>query len=80
MKSDFKGLQSGFGSLYCVLRYSGTVWLALHDLYPVELDQAYDRGDIDIAITRSLEHSKNLQSRVLLRDPLVAVPSRDHEG
>ena len=29
------------------------VKLALHDLYPVELDQACDRGEIDIAITRS---------------------------
>jgi DNA-binding transcriptional LysR family regulator len=47
------------------------VKLALHDLYPVELDKACDRGEIDIAITRtlSLERSKNLQSRVLLRDP-----------
>jgi DNA-binding transcriptional LysR family regulator len=51
------------------------VKLALHDLYPVELHQACDRGEIDIAITRplSLERSKNRQSRVLLRDPLVAV-------
>jgi DNA-binding transcriptional LysR family regulator len=51
------------------------VKLALHDLYPVELDKACDRGEIDIAITRtlSLERSKNRQSRVLLHDPLVAV-------
>jgi len=51
------------------------VKLALHDLYPVELDQACDRGEIDIAITRnlSLERNKNRQLRVLLRDPLVAV-------
>src|ERR1700736_2741645 len=51
------------------------VKLALHDLYPVELDEACDRGEIDIAITRplSLERSGNRQSRVLLRDPLVAV-------
>jgi DNA-binding transcriptional LysR family regulator len=55
------------------------VKLALHDLYPVELDQAWDRGEIDIAITRSLEHSKNLQSRVLLRDPLVAVLPRSRK-
>jgi len=55
------------------------VKLALHDLYPVELHQAYDRGEIDIAITRSLEHSKNLQSRVLLRDPLVAVLPRSRK-
>ena len=55
------------------------VKLALHDLYPVELDQAYGRGEIDIAITRSLEHSKNLQSRVLLRDPLVAVVPRSRK-
>lgn len=54
------------------------VKLALHDLYPVDLDKACDRGEIDIAITRtlSLERSKNRQSKVLLRDPLVAVLPR----
>jgi DNA-binding transcriptional LysR family regulator len=58
------------------------VKLALHDLYPVELDQACDRGEIDIAITRtlSLERSKNRQSRVLLRDPLVAVLPRSRKS
>jgi DNA-binding transcriptional LysR family regulator len=57
------------------------VKLALHDLYPVELDLACDRGEIDIAITRtlSLERSKNRQSRVLLRDPLVAVIPRSRK-
>ena len=57
------------------------VKLALHDLYPVELDQACDRGEIDIAITRtlSLERSKNRQSKVLLRDPLVAVLPRSRK-
>jgi DNA-binding transcriptional LysR family regulator len=55
------------------------VKLVLHDLYPVELDQAWDRGEIDIAITRSLEHSKNLKSRILLRDPLVAVLPRSRK-
>jgi DNA-binding transcriptional LysR family regulator len=57
------------------------VKLVLHDLYPVELDQACDRGEIDIAITRtlSLERSKNRQSRVLLRDPLVAVLPRSRK-
>jgi DNA-binding transcriptional LysR family regulator len=57
------------------------VKLALHDLYPVELDKAGDRGEIDIAITRtlSLERSKNRQSRVLLRDPLVAVLPRSRK-
>ena len=57
------------------------VKLALHDLYPVELDQACDRGEIDIAITRtlSLERSKNRQSRVLLRDPLVAALPRSRK-
>lgn len=55
------------------------VKLVLHDLYPVELDQAWDRGEIDIAITRSLEHSKNLQSKILLRDPLVAVLPRSRK-
>jgi DNA-binding transcriptional LysR family regulator len=62
----------------CKLEYPN-VKLVLHDLYPVELDQAWDRGEIDIAITRSLEHSKNLQSRVLLRDPLVAVLPRSRK-
>jgi DNA-binding transcriptional LysR family regulator len=57
------------------------VKLALHELYPVELDKACDRGEIDIAITRtlSLERSKNRQSRVLLRDPLVAVLPRSRK-
>ncbi len=57
------------------------VKLALHDLYPVELDKACDRGEIDIAITRplSLERNKNRQSRVLLRDPLVAVLPRSRK-
>ena len=57
------------------------VKLELHDLYPVELDQACDRGEIDIAITRalSLEGSKNRQSRVLLRDPLIAVLPRSRK-
>jgi len=49
--------------------------LVLQELYPVELDDALDRGAIDISITRALspERSKKLQSRVLLRDPLIAV-------
>jgi DNA-binding transcriptional LysR family regulator len=57
------------------------VKLALHDLYPVELDKACDRGEIDVAITRtlSLERSKNRQSRVLLHDPLVAVLPRSRK-
>jgi DNA-binding transcriptional LysR family regulator len=57
------------------------VKLALHDLYPVELDKACDRGEIDVAITRtlSLERSKNRQSKVLLRDPLVAVLPRSRK-
>jgi len=57
------------------------VKLALFDLYPVELDLACDRGEIDVAITRagSLERSKNRQSRVLLRDPLVAVLPRSRK-
>lgn len=56
------------------LEYPG-VKLALHDLYPVELDLALDNGSIDLAITRtlSLERSRNFDSSVLLRDPLVAV-------
>jgi DNA-binding transcriptional LysR family regulator len=57
------------------------VKLALHDLYPVEMDTACDRGEIDVAITRALspERSKNRQSRVLLRDPLVAVLPRSRK-
>ena len=63
-----------------ILEYPN-VKLALHDLYPVELDKACDRGEIDVAITRtlSLQRSKNLQSRVLLRDPLVAVLPRSRK-
>ncbi|PYV99470.1 MAG: LysR family transcriptional regulator, partial [Acidobacteria bacterium] len=57
------------------------VKLVLHDLYPVEMDKACDRGEIDVAITRALspERRKNRQSRVLLRDPLVAVLPRSRE-
>jgi DNA-binding transcriptional LysR family regulator len=57
------------------------VKLALHDLYPVEMDKACDRGEIDIGITRALspERSKNRQSLVLLRDPLVAVLPRSRK-
>jgi DNA-binding transcriptional LysR family regulator len=57
------------------------VKLALHDLYPVELDKACDRGEIDIAITRplSLERSKSRQSRLLLHDPLIAVLPRSRK-
>jgi DNA-binding transcriptional LysR family regulator len=57
------------------------VKLALHDLYPVELDKACDRGEIDIAITRplSLDRSKTRQSRVLLHDPLIAVLPRSRK-
>jgi DNA-binding transcriptional LysR family regulator len=57
------------------------VKLGLHDLYPVEMDKACDRGEIDIAITRtlSLERSENRQSRVLLHDPLVAVLPRSRK-
>jgi DNA-binding transcriptional LysR family regulator len=57
------------------------VKLTLHDLYPVEMDQACDRGEIDIAITRplSLERSRSRQSKVLLRDPLIAVFPRSRK-
>ena len=57
------------------------VKLALHDLYPVEMDKACDRGEIDIGITRALspERSKNRQSFVLLREPLVAVLPRSRK-
>jgi len=57
------------------------VKLALHELYPVALDNAFDRGEIDIGITRnlSLERSKSFQSKILLRDPLVAVLPRSRK-
>jgi DNA-binding transcriptional LysR family regulator len=57
------------------------VKLSLHDLYPVELDNAFDRGEIDIGITRtlSLERTRNFQSKRLLRDPLVAVLPRSRK-
>jgi len=43
------------------------VKLVLHDLYPVEMDKACDRGEIDVAITRALppERRKNRQTRVI---------------
>jgi DNA-binding transcriptional LysR family regulator len=45
------------------------------------MDKACDRGEIDVAITRALspERRKNRQSRVLLRDPLVAVLPQSRE-
>jgi DNA-binding transcriptional LysR family regulator len=57
------------------------VKLALHDLYPVELDKACDRGEIDIAITRPLspERGKSRQSTLLLHDPLIAVLPRSRK-
>ncbi len=57
------------------------VKLLLQELYPVELDNAFDKGTIDIGITRtlSLERSKNFRSKVLLRDPLVAVLPRSRQ-
>jgi len=57
------------------------VKLTLHDLYPVELDKACDRGEIDIAITRPLspERGKSRQSRLLLHDPLIAVLPRSRK-
>lgn len=49
--------------------------LTLQDLYPAELDRAFDRGAIDIGITRTIspERSGEFLTKLLFRDPLLAV-------
>jgi DNA-binding transcriptional LysR family regulator len=51
------------------------VRLTLQDLNPSDLESACDRGAIDIGITRTMSHERNKKflSKVLFRDPLLAV-------
>jgi DNA-binding transcriptional LysR family regulator len=55
--------------------------LTLQDLDPADLDRAFDRGAIDIGITRTIspERSTNFLSKLLFRDPLLAVLPKSRE-
>ena len=52
--------------------------LALQQLNPVQQDAAFETGEIDIGFTRALtaEQSTTFTSRVLYRDPMLAVLPR----
>jgi len=54
------------------------VKLTLHELSPVQQDAAFEKGEIDIGFTRTLtaERSRTFSSRVLFRDPLLAMLPR----
>jgi DNA-binding transcriptional LysR family regulator len=54
------------------------VKLALQELTPVQQDPAFEKGEIDIGFTRALtaEQNRTFSSRVLYRDPLMAVLPR----
>ena len=54
------------------------VKLILQQLNPVDQDAAFEKGEIDIGFTRTLiaEQNKTFSSRVLYRDPLMAVLPR----
>jgi DNA-binding transcriptional LysR family regulator len=54
------------------------VKLTLQELTPVQQDAAFEKGEIDIGFTRTLtsEQSRTFSSRVLYRDPMMAVLSR----
>ena len=54
------------------------VKLTLQELTPVQQDAAFEKGEIDIGFTRTLtaEQSRTFSSRVLYRDPLLAVLPR----
>jgi len=54
------------------------VKLTLREFVPVQQDAAFEKGEIDIGFTRTLtaEQSKTFSSRVLYRDPLMAVLPR----
>jgi DNA-binding transcriptional LysR family regulator len=58
-------------------KYPG-VKLTLQELTPVQQDAAFEKGEIDIGFTRTLtsEQSRTFSSRVLYRDPLLAVLPR----
>ena len=54
------------------------VKLTLQELTPVQQDAAFETGEIDVGFTRTLtaEQSRTFSSRVLYRDPLMAVLPR----
>src|SRR6266853_6731140 len=54
------------------------VKLTLQELTPVQQDAAFEKGEIDIGFTRTLaaEQSRTFSSRVLYRDPMMAVVPR----
>jgi len=54
------------------------VKLTLQELTPVHQDAAFEKGEIDIGFTRTLtaEQNRTFSSRVLYRDPLLAVLPR----
>ena len=54
------------------------VKLTLQELTPVQQDPAFEKGKIDIGFTRTLsaEQNRTFSSRVLYRDPLMAVLPR----
>ena len=54
------------------------VKLTLQELTPVQQDVAFEKGEIDIGFTRTLtsEQSRTFSSRVLYRDPMMAVLPR----
>jgi DNA-binding transcriptional LysR family regulator len=58
-------------------KYPG-VKLTLQELTPVQQDPAFEKGKIDIGFTRTLtaEQNRTFSSRVLYRDPLLAVLPR----
>jgi DNA-binding transcriptional LysR family regulator len=58
-------------------KYPG-VKLTMQELTPVQQDAAFEKGEIDIGFTRALtaEQSATFSSRVLYRDPLMAVLPR----
>jgi DNA-binding transcriptional LysR family regulator len=54
------------------------VKMTLQELTPVQQDAAFEKGEIDIGFTRTLtsEQSRTFSSRVLYRDPMMAVLPR----
>jgi DNA-binding transcriptional LysR family regulator len=61
-------------------QYPG-VKLTLQELTPVQQEVAFDKGLIDIGLTRTLtaEQSKTFSSRCLYRDPMMAVLPRSRQ-
>ncbi|WP_035357144.1 LysR family transcriptional regulator [Edaphobacter aggregans] len=51
------------------------VKLTLQDTIPLQLEQAFDQGTVDVAFTRALtpERSKTYSSHLIYKDPLMAV-------